>query len=459
MFEIILSNFHLEKIFWILKSKLKYILLVSIIFALVMGVYAYYTHTSTYEAQISFYVYSNPDYITDPTVNINSSDLTQAKNLVASYMQILRSKTFLNKLRDETGLPYYVDYIRSNIRASSVENTAVFIVSVYNPNPIDAMNIANAIGNLAPSEITRIVKSGGIEVLDRAELPIVPYQSTSMIKLVLIGGLGGFALSAFLFLLRGLMDTTVRKKHEINDIFTIPILGDVPWMLPIRKRETVIKILNAESPFAIKEAYNNIRANLLFTGVGEKCPVYAVTSADVGEGKTLNAINLAVSYAQIDRKILVIDADMRKSSMSAMLDIEQIDGLSEYLAGIVDIPRVTEYTYNVSIISTGKIPPNPAELLSSNRWFEFIKGCKEEYDAIFIDLPPIGVVSDALLLAKDVTAYILVVREKVTKYDREQIAVRKLETLGANICGFIYNGISMRSQEYTYKHYGKEYYI
>ena len=106
MFETILTNFHLEKIFWILKTKLKYILFVSILFALGMGVYANYTSTSTYLAQISFYVYSNPDYITDPTVNISNSDLTQAKNLVSSYMQILRSKSFINKLREETGLSY-----------------------------------------------------------------------------------------------------------------------------------------------------------------------------------------------------------------------------------------------------------------------------------------------------------------------------------------------------------------
>jgi capsular exopolysaccharide synthesis family protein len=458
MFETILSNFHFEKILWILKVKFKYIFLIAILFALGMGIFANYTRSSTYLAQISFYVYSNPDYITDTTVNINNSDLTQARSLVPSYMQILRSNSFLKKLQEETGLPYSVDFIRSNIGASSIENTAVFIVSVYNPNPADAMKIANAIGNLAPNEITRVVKSGGIEVLDVAELPTEPYQSTSVIKLVLIGGSGGFAISAFFFILRGLLDTTVRKKHEIKDIFTIPILGEVPQLLPLGRKKEIIKILSQESPFAIREAYNNIRANLLFNVGGEKCPIYAVTSADVAEGKTLNTINLAVSYAQIDKKILVIDADMRKSSMSAMLDIEQIDGLSEYLAGIVDIPRITEYTYNVSVISTGKIPPNPAELLSNNRWNELLKSCKNEYDAVFIDLPPVGVVSDALLLTKDVTAYILVIRENVTKFDREQLVVRKLESIGANICGFIYNGISMKSQDYEYKYYGKEYF-
>lgn len=458
MFDIILSNFHLEKVFWVLKVKLKYILLVTILFALAAGVYADYTRTSTYAAQISFYVYSNPDYISDPSVNINSSDFTQATKLVTSYMQILRSKTFLRKVLEETGLPYSVEYIRSSISSTPIENTAAFFVNVFNPVPEYAMNIANAIGDLAPNEITRIVKSGGIEVLDQAELPIVPYQSTSVTKMALIGGLGGFMLSVFLFLLRGLLDTTVRKKYEVNDLFTIPLLGDVPRMVSPSKKIQVNKILSQDSPFALREAYNGIRTNLRFTGRGEKCPIYAITSADSGEGKTLNTINLAVAFSQIDKKTLLIDADMRKSSMSSMLNIELFDGLSEYLAGIVDSPYITEYLDNLSVISSGEIPPNPAELLSSNRWHEFLENCRKEYDVIFIDLPPAGIVADALLLVKDVTAYLLIIREKFTKFDREQMVVRKLETLGANICGFIYNGISMKSHDYTYKYYGKEYF-
>lgn len=458
MFETILSNFHLEKIFWILKVKFKFCLLIAILFALAAGFYADYTRTSTYIAQISFYVYSNPEYINDPTVNISSSDLSQAKGLVSSYMQILKSKTFLDRVLEETGLPYSDEYIRGNISATSVKDTAVFIVNVYDPTPENAMNIANAIGKLAPNEITRIVKSGGIEILDQAELPTIPYQSTSVKRLAALGALAGYALSAFLFLLRGLLDTTIRKKYEVSDIFSIPILGDVPLLISPSKKIQINKILNPDSPFVLREAYNSIRTNLRFTGRGEKCPVYAVTSANATEGKTLNSINLAIAFSQIDKRTLVIDADMRKSSMSSMLNIELIDGLSEYLAGIVDTPFITEYLDNLSVISSGEIPPNPAELLSSDRWHEFLENCKKEYDIIFIDLPPAGIVADALLLAKEVTAYVLIIRERVSKFDREKLMVRKLETLGANICGFIYNGISMKSRDYTYKYYGKEYF-
>ena len=409
MFETILSNFHLEKVLWIFRVKLKYIILVSILFALGAGAYADYSRTSTYIAQISFYVYSNPDYITDSTVNINSSDFTQARNLLSSYMQILRSKTFLGKVQEETGIPFSISYLRSCISASTIENTPVFVVSVYNPDPLNAMNIANAIGNLAPDEITRIVKSGGIEILDKAELPTVPYQSTSVTKLAVIGGIGGFGLATLLFLLRGLLDTTVRKKYEIQDMFKIPILGDVPQLPTPTKRKPFNKTLNQESPFALREAYNNIRANLLFTGRGEKCPIYAVTSADTAEGKTLNTINLAVSYMQLEKNVLVIDADMRKSSMSILLGLEEGEGLSEYLAQVIDKPNIKKTLDNLSVISAGYIPPNPAELLSKSEMETLIDQVRLEYDFIIVDNAPVALVTDGFILSRlaDLNIFIL----------------------------------------------------
>ncbi|BCN29014.1 polysaccharide biosynthesis tyrosine autokinase [Anaeromicropila herbilytica] len=458
MFETLLTNFYFDKIIQIIKNKLKYIILISILFALAGGAYGTYYKSSTYVGQISFYVYSNKDYISDSSVNINSLDFTQAKNLVSSYMQILRSNTFLERVQKELGISYSVDYLRSNISAVSIEDTAVFSVNVYNPNPEDAMNIANAIGELAPNEIIRIVKSGGIEVLDKAELPTVPYQSTSVTKLILIGALGGLVLAFVLFLSFGLLDTTIQKRKDIEDIFKIPILGDVPLMIASSKKHEINKILSLDSPFGLREAYNNIRANLRLTGNLKRCPVYAITSADSAEGKTLNAVNIAISYTQIDKKVLLIDADMRKRSMSTMLDIDESDGLSEYLAGIVDTQPIIQYLDNLFVISAGMMPPNPADLLSSSRWNELLEYCKKEFDVIFIDLPPVGIVSDALLLSNSTTAYLLITREKVSKFDREKKVVLQLEALKANICGFIYNGISMKSKDYTYNKYGKDYF-
>lgn len=458
MFKTILANFHLEKIFWIIKTNLKYMILSALVFALLAGAFGYTRQSSTYVAQISFYVYSNPDYITDTGVNLSTSEVSQAKSLLASYMQILKSNRFLNMVLESLGLDelgYTASYLKNRIGATSVTNTTVFIVSVYDNDPVLAMNVANAIGELAPAEIIRIVKSGGIEILDAAELPTVPYASTSVLLYAVAGAVLGAFLVAAVALLRGLLNTTIRRKYEIEDMFTIPIIGTIPSMLPKKKKEQVELRLTADSPFVMKEAYTDLRTNLMFTSRGEKCPVYAVSSADSNEGKSFNSINIALSFAQTGRRVLLIDGDMRKSEMAKYLEIEaKKTGLSDYLAGLTDKPEIVNVQESFDVLLRGSVPPNPAELLISKNMEQFLEDMKQVYDVIIIDLPPVGIVTDAMVLAPLVTAYILVVREMVTKFDREEMIVRKLESVDANICGFIYNGISMKSPDYGYKDYG-----
>lgn len=466
VFKTIMSNFHIEKIFWIIKKKLKYMILSGLLCAILIGVYGYFTQVSLYRADITFYVYSNIEYVSDSGANLNTSEVTQAKTLLDSYMQIIKSKSFLNSVIEELGIDYTATELRKMISSTSVNNTAVFSVSVYDQEAVMAANIANMIGKLAPEKVINIVKSGGIEVLDPAEIPVTPYQETSVLKYTVIGFGVGFIAVMLIALLRGLMNTTVRRKYEIEDLFTIPILGDVP-QLNGKKKEKVNLILDQESPFAYKEAYSNIRANLLFTAKGEKCPVYAITSADQNEGKSINAINLAVSYANLGKKVLLLDADMRNSSIAEKLGIDRRDGkgLSQFLAGITDDLERHHYMENLDIVLSGDVPPNPSELLVGKRWKAFMEKCKEEYDAVFIDLPPIGIVSDALFIVEDIVAYILVVRENITKFNREELIVSKIEPIGGNICGFIYNGISQKSPDYRYRDisrygkdgYGKEY--
>ena len=138
------------------------------------------------------------------------------------------------------------------------------------------------------------------------------------------------------------------------------------------------KMLAADTPFVIKEAYNTIRTSLLFTQKGESCPVFVVTSPDANNGKTINTINLAISFAQMGKRTLIIDSDMRNPTVHRMFNIPVTNGLSEILAGLTDNITVSKTNVeNLSILSSGKIPPNPAELLASSRMdllLSFVKG-------------------------------------------------------------------------------------
>lgn len=457
MLKTIINNFHIEKLFWIIKSKLKYMILVGLFFGVLAGGATFALRQDTYAAQISFYVYSNPDYINDSGINLSSSEVGNASALLSSYLQILKSNSFLESVIEKSGIDpvYYTPGIlRSEISASAVSGTAVFKVTVYDVNPYNAMLIANTIGELAPEKIVSVVKSGGIEVLDQAKLPTVPYDSTSVTLMTLIGAVAGAALAAFFFIIRGLRDTRYRRLNEITDVYTIPILGIVPQMEEKDEKGNVKVILSDDSPFVLREAYNDIRTNMLFMGNGEKCPVFAVTGADYDEGKTTNSINLATSFAMMGKKTLLIDGDLRNGDIAQILGIESKNGLSEYLGGLQKSLNIRKnIRENMDIITTGLIPPNPTDLLISEKWKDMIADLKNNYDVIMIDTPSIGIVADGVEVVNVATAFIVVIREFVTRFEREELIIRKLDAVGANVCGFIYNGMDVRSVDYNHKDY------
>ena len=274
---------------------------------------------------------------------------------------------------------------------------------------------------------------------------------------MLLGFVGAGALAACCFLIVGLMDSTVRRKYELKLNFNIPILGEIPLLLPKNKKEKVNKILNDDSPFAVKESYSRLRTNLMFTRRGDKCPIYVITSAEQNEGKSLNAVNLAISMSQIEKKVLLIDGDMRNASVGRTLGIKEKTGMSHYLAGIDEKPAIVSMSEYLDVFCVGMLPPNPAELLGSKRMLAFLQEMQQQYDCILIDQPPIGVVSDGLMLAQIATGYLLVARAEVTKIVNLKGVVQLLEQMDANISGIIFNGMNPKSQDYAYRKYGYEY--
>ena len=215
------------------------------------------------------------------------------------------------------------------------------------------------------------------------------------------------------------------------------------------------KILFQNSPFAVKEAYNAIRTNLLFTQQGEKCPIFVVTSPTANNGKTINSINLAVSFAQMGKRTLLIDADMRNPTIHRMFSISVKNGLSEILAGLTDNISVSKTDVeNLSVLTAGKIPPNPAELLSSARMDKLLEFVKEHYDCVFIDTPPINLVTDSTIFAQKVTGYIVIVKTDTTNTHDVKTTVTNIEQIDGNILGFILNDVNSEKKKY-YSYYRK----
>lgn len=220
------------------------------------------------------------------------------------------------------------------------------------------------------------------------------------------------------------------------------------------------KLLKNTSAFSVKEAYNAIRTNLLFTQHGEKCPIFVVTSPTANNGKTINSANLAISFAQMGKKTLIIDADMRNPSLNKLFGLHSKNGLSEILAGLTDNISVSKTDVdNLSVLTAGKIPPNPTELLASERMDKLLGFVREHYDCVFIDTPPINIVTDATVFAQKTTGYIVIVKTDTTKVPEVKTAVQTLESIGSSILGFILNDANSDKKKYYsyYRKYSRSY--
>lgn len=210
-------------------------------------------------------------------------------------------------------------------------------------------------------------------------------------------------------------------------------------------------VLSEDTPFQAKEAYKALRTNVMFSMPGSDCKSVGVTSSMPSEGKSTTAINLAISLAQIGKKVLLIDADMRIPSVAGRLKIKGAPGLSDFLVGeakIDDAVRLVE-EYGVYVLPAGSIPPDPTGLLEAKQLEHLFSAIRKIYDFVVVDLPPVNSVPDAVILARYIDGYLLAVREKVTKHKEVVEALKHLHLANANIVGFVTNCGARSSEKYN----------
>ena len=220
------------------------------------------------------------------------------------------------------------------------------------------------------------------------------------------------------------------------------------------------RLINQTTPFAIREAFNRLRTNLAYTpSADDGCPIFGITSAMDSVGKSTLISNIALSFAQANTKVLLIDADIRRPVINKFFNLEkERHGLTELISGIEkdDSKVITTYepAPSLHILTSGFVPNNPSELISSKKLPEYLNKWKNEYDIILIDFPPVGIVTDALTLSNDITGYLLVVRANRSDYRSVNSAIASLEQVGAKILGTILNDISLKNGTTSRYSYG-----
>ena len=209
-------------------------------------------------------------------------------------------------------------------------------------------------------------------------------------------------------------------------------------------------------PFAVVEAYKAIRTNLTFLLATSETKVFGITSPEAGEGKSTTSVNMAIAFSQLGDKVLLIDADMRKSSIHKKLKIENNAGLSNVLAGFNNYSEViTHINDTFDVITAGQVPPNPSELLGSAKFKELVETVGREYSYVIIDTPPMDVVTDALVIAPHTAGLVLVVKDHVTPTDAINRAIEAAKFANINILGAVMNAANPKSgRGYGYRKYG-----
>lgn len=209
-------------------------------------------------------------------------------------------------------------------------------------------------------------------------------------------------------------------------------------------------ILSPNSSFAMQEAYKTLRTNILFALRGKECKKFCITSSAAGEGKSITILNLAMSFAQTGKKVLLIDADLRCPALARLLVEKATPGLSNILADLdPDEKAIRKEVYpNLDVIFSGDVPPNPSELLSSDRMQQMLDKMSQRYDYILIDTPPVAVVSDVCIVASLLDGVLLLARQGKTRKDALKQAVNQLKLTDAKLLGYVLNGVATQSGSY-----------
>ena len=208
----------------------------------------------------------------------------------------------------------------------------------------------------------------------------------------------------------------------------------------------------------ISEQYREIRTNIEYSNVDQNTKTILVTSSDKNEGKTTTVSNLAVSFANLNKKVLIIDCDLRNPSIHKMFRLNNIYGLTDILAKDRAVDKCIQKTEleNLYVLTAGSTPPNPAEILSSEKMKNLIEDLKNIYDYIFIDTPPIGLVTDAGVLSSFTDGVVLVVKSESVEKKYLEETKKKLDAVDARILGAILNSYKSEQKDYDYySYYGK----
>lgn len=444
------ENIEFKRMLDILNNKKRIIALILILFIALGYLYSYYYVVPEYKSTSTLLLIPNDDE------TVTSSDLTLNSGLISTYGNIAKNSKVLKQVINNLNLNIQEGQLLSKIEINIIKDTHIMEISVSDTDPQMATNITKELSNVFLNEIKQIYNLNNIGIVDEAQLPDTPYNINhikDMFVFVCMGIVVSFAYIVIIYL----FDNTIKKEEDIEEYIKIKSLGSVP----INNDKS--EIINRENTKTyITESINTIRTNILYMNSTKNAKTILITSCMPREGKSWISTNIAVSFAETNKKVLLVDADMRKGRINKIFKVDNRAGLSNYLFNMnsdveKDVYLAKEYIKetkipNLHILTNGTIPPNPSELLASSNMKELLAILKSIYDIIIIDAPPCKLVSDSIVLSTIVDSSVIVTNSGNTKISDLKEIKKSINIVGGKIIGAIVNKAKIKGKKYSKKY-------
>ena len=443
-----MEEINLKELFDYFIDKIKYIIIATLVCCLIGGIYTKFLTIPMYKSSTTVILGSNQE-----GTGITQSDISINNNLVSTYAEIITSRRVLEQVQKELNESYTYKELASEISVSSINNTQIIKITVEDNNALNAKIIANLVAKVFTVEVPELYNLDNVHILDVAIEEDEPYN-INVAKSSIIGGLLGLVLSSGIFFVIYYFDRTAKSVEQVEEVLQMPILGSVEETKNL-KDELVVATNPKE---IISEQIRTIRTNLQFTSADEKIKTILITSSIPSEGKSFISSNLATAFAQNNKKVLIVDCDMRKGRVNKIFKISNRIGLSNLLAYKEDDEEnLEDYVFktkidNLYIIPRGKVPPNPSELLNSQKTAKLISLLSEIFDYIIFDGPPVNGLSDSLIMSDFVDRTIVVTSLNSAPIELLESTKKMLTNVNAKVAGVIVNKVPRRKSS------GKSYY-